>query len=97
MRLVERLRERQRVWTKRLERPLRIDAASHERRTARLGERALQRLTACGVVAGLTINVAVPVWELADGGPWERGAAVATGVATVVLVAAWTVLYRAGR
>lgn len=97
MRVLRWFRRLQAAWSKRLERPLRSDAASNERRLARLGDRRVDRLLVWGVVATVAISVAVPATELAGPGRWRAVWWIVTGVATVVLAVVFTILFRAGR
>ena len=85
-----------RFW-KSLEKPLRFDAASNERRLARMGKRRLELVQWAGLILTVVNFIATPAWEIALGPPWKpRWAVVAMG-SGVVLFALLIYMYWQGR
>ena len=96
-RINKRLREKISELTEPLEKPLRIDPASNERRETRLGEARLGWAQAVGVVVVTVTSVAVSAWDYVRPGPWKWFWGVLGITGLLVLFGLFVILYRAGR
>lgn len=84
------------LW-KRLERPLRFDHISNERRTSRMGNKRIQRAQFFGLFLTLVTSLSARAWDFLDSGPWKtRWGMVAMG-SGLALFGLWAYLYWQGR
>lgn len=95
---IRRWRElREALWRRYLEKPMRADPASVERRRSRMGDARLERFLTVGVVTTITFSVAVPVAEVAESADVKSVAMLIAAAAAIVTIAIMVILWRAGR